>query len=91
MISGDTGPLHVACAVGTPVVGIFGPTEPARNGPWWDDDLTVSRFRVCACHYQRRCHISGWCLVDIAPREVMELVDMRLSTGDKEQRKRNEE
>lgn len=34
VIGGDTGPLHLACALGRPVVGIFGPTDPARNGPW---------------------------------------------------------
>ncbi len=33
MIGGDTGPLHLAAALGTPVVGIFGPTDPARTGP----------------------------------------------------------
>jgi lipopolysaccharide heptosyltransferase I len=78
MISGDTGPMHIAGAVGTPLVGIFGPTDPARNGPWAEDDLTVSRYRSCECHYQRQCRIPGWCLLDIAPREVMVLVDRRL-------------
>ncbi|MBA3915780.1 MAG: glycosyltransferase family 9 protein [Acidobacteriales bacterium] len=33
-VGGDTGPLHLAAAVGTPVVAIFGPTNPARNGPY---------------------------------------------------------
>jgi heptosyltransferase-1 len=33
-IAGDTGPLHLACALGRPVLGIFGPTDPARNGPF---------------------------------------------------------
>ena len=33
-IGGDTGPLHLACALGRPVVGIYGPTDPARNGPY---------------------------------------------------------
>jgi heptosyltransferase-1 len=33
-IAGDTGPLHLASALGRPVVGIFGPTDPARNGPF---------------------------------------------------------
>jgi heptosyltransferase I len=33
-IGGDTGPLHLAAALGVPVVGIFGPTDPARNGPF---------------------------------------------------------
>ena len=34
VISGDTGPLHVAAALGTPVVGLYGPTDPVRNGPY---------------------------------------------------------
>lgn len=79
MISGDTGPIHIAGAVATPLVGIFGPTDPQRNGPWAEDDLVVSRYRSCACHYQRQCRIAGWCLLDISPREVMELVERRLS------------
>lgn len=79
MISGDTGPMHIAGAVGVPVVGIFGPTDPQRNGPWNERDLTVSRYRSCACHYQRRCTISSWCLVDISPKEVLALADQRLA------------
>jgi lipopolysaccharide heptosyltransferase I len=39
-IAGDTGPLHLACALGKPVVGIYGPTDPSRNGPYG------TRFRV---------------------------------------------
>ena len=34
VVGGDTGPLHLAVALGTPVVAIFGPTDPARNGPY---------------------------------------------------------
>jgi len=34
VIAGDTGPLHLACALGKPVVGIYGPTDPSRNGPF---------------------------------------------------------
>ena len=79
MISGDTGPMHIAAAMGTPLIGIFGPTDPSRNGPWGEDDLSVSRYRACACHYERQCRISGWCLLDISPREVMDLVDKRLA------------
>jgi heptosyltransferase-1 len=43
-------------AVGTPTVSIFGPTDPARNGPWSPDDVSVSRFDCCECHYDRKCH-----------------------------------
>jgi heptosyltransferase-1 len=33
VVAADTGPLHLAAALGTPVVALFGPTDPARNGP----------------------------------------------------------
>ena len=44
VVSGDTGPIHLAAAAGTPIVGLYGPTDPARNGPWSPRDVTVSRF-----------------------------------------------
>ncbi len=34
LVSGDTGPLHLACAVGCPVLALYGPTDPAVNSPW---------------------------------------------------------
>src|SRR4029450_4019070 len=34
MVSGDTGPLHLAAALGTPALGLFGPTSGRRNGPY---------------------------------------------------------
>jgi heptosyltransferase-1 len=34
VIGGDTGPLHLGAALGRPVVGIYGPTSPLRNGPY---------------------------------------------------------
>lgn len=41
-VGGDTGPLHLAAAVGTPIVGIYGPTDPVRNGPFASDDIALS-------------------------------------------------
>jgi len=81
LVSGDTGPTHLAAAVGTPIVGIYGPTDPARNGPWHPDDICVSRFTACACHHQRRCRIANWCLAEIAVTDVMAAVDRRLATS----------
>lgn len=78
MVSGDTGPLHIATAVGTPVVSIFGPTDPVRNGPWAADDITVSRFESCGCHYDRRCRQEQWCLTTIPLTEVTAAVQRRL-------------
>ena len=48
VIAGDTGPLHLACALGKPVVGIYGPTDPCRNGPFG------SPFRVLRSPLSRR-------------------------------------
>jgi lipopolysaccharide heptosyltransferase I len=40
-IGGDTGPMHLAAALGVPVVGIFGPTDPARNGPFGTRNIVL--------------------------------------------------
>jgi heptosyltransferase-1 len=42
IVGGDTGPLHLAVALGTPAVAIFGPTDPARNGPYRVGDTSAS-------------------------------------------------
>jgi heptosyltransferase-1 len=79
MVSGDTGPLHIAAAAGTPTVAIFGPTDPKRNGPWSDADVVVSRYATCGCHYDRTCHQATWCLGDVSVAEVTAAIQRRLS------------
>jgi lipopolysaccharide heptosyltransferase I len=79
MVSGDTGPTHIAAAVGTPIVGIYGPTRPERNGPWRPDDVAVSRAAVCECHHLRECRRARMCLLDIEADEVVAAVDRRLA------------
>ena len=81
-MSGDTGPLHIAAAAGTPVVALFGPTLAERNGPWSEDDITVSRTGQCKCLYQRRCRIGQPCINDIELREVLDAVQTRLRRPD---------
>lgn len=78
MVSGDTGPLHIAGAVGTPIVSLFGPTRPERNGPWGLYDAAISRVDHCSCLYQRRCRRSERCIDDIGVAEVMAAVCRRL-------------
>jgi lipopolysaccharide heptosyltransferase I len=43
-VGGDTGPLHLAAAVGTPIVAIYGPTDPARNGPFSAADIALTNY-----------------------------------------------
>jgi lipopolysaccharide heptosyltransferase I len=83
MLSGDTGPLHLAAAVGTPIVALFGPTDPARNGPWDEADISLSRYGVCVCHYQRRCRRSRACIEDISVEDVRGAIDQRLAAGER--------
>ena len=68
-IGGDTGPLHLACALSRPVVGIYGPTDPSRNGPFG------TRARVLRSPDSRRDHSRRAApdpgLLTIAPDDVL--------------------
>jgi lipopolysaccharide heptosyltransferase I len=79
MISGDTGPVHIAGAVGTPIVALFGPTRADRNGPWSPADISISRFDQCVCHYERRCRRDRPCIDDISVDEVLAAVERRIA------------
>lgn len=79
MISGDTGPIHFAAAMRTPVVGLYGPTWPERNGPWDPDDVVVSRATECVCHHKRQCQRGVMCLDSVTVNEVASAVTRRLS------------
>ena len=81
MLAGDTGPLHLAAAAGTPIVGVYGPTDPARNGPWSSRDVCVSRFPACECHHKRRCSAASWCLESVSVAEMIDAVERRLDAG----------
>jgi lipopolysaccharide heptosyltransferase I len=81
MVSGDTGPTHIAAALGVPIVGIYGPTRPERNGPWRPEDETISRASVCQCHHYRQCRAERMCLLDVEVAEVLAAVDRRLSAA----------
>ncbi len=81
VVAGDTGPVHLAAAAGTPVVGLYGPTNPARNGPWSPEDVCISRFDRCRCHHKRRCTAAAWCLDTIGVDEVVDAVERRLTSS----------
>lgn len=70
LISNDTGPMHLANALGVPVVGIFGPTDPAATGPFQPPSRVLKKEVPCwPCHY-RRCPLDHRCLTLITPAEV---------------------
>jgi len=65
----DSGPLHLAAALGRPGVAIFGPTDPSRNGPY-GDSLKVLRFAGAATSYKRGSATDS--MRRIGPDEVFE-------------------
>jgi len=78
-IAGDTGPLHLACALGRPVVGIYGPTDPSRNGPFG------TRFEVLRSPHSRRDHTRHQApeagLLTITAEDVLKAADKLLAEG----------
>ena len=81
VISGDTGPLHIGAAVGAPIVGLFGPTRPERNGPWEPRDEVLSRAETCVCHHKRHCLRGAACINQITVDEVLAASERRLRSG----------
>jgi heptosyltransferase-1 len=67
-IAGDTGPLHLACALGIPVVGIYGPTDPARNGPFHCPSRVLRHPESVRDHSRRSEPEAG--LLTITPEAV---------------------
>jgi len=55
VVAGDTGPMHLACAVGARVLGLFAPTSPFRNGPWNRGDRWIIASTRCDFCWKRRC------------------------------------
>ncbi len=78
-VSGDSGPLHLASAIRAPAVGIFGPTDPARNGPFGEGDEVVWKRVPCSPCYKHRCPGYGnVCLTSIEVEDVLGAVRKRL-------------
>jgi heptosyltransferase I len=73
VIGGDTGPAHLACALGKPVVGIYGPTDPRRNGPWGVPSRVLRHPESRRDHARRSAPEAG--LLTIEPEEVLAAVD----------------
>lgn len=55
MVTNDTGPMHVAAALGKPVVALFGPTEPSRTGPYGQLDHVLQLDLPCVPCMKARC------------------------------------
>ena len=80
VVTNDTGPMHIAAALGKPLVAIFGPTEPRRTGPYGQVERSVRIALPCAPCLKPRCHFVKpmECLRAISPALVLARVESLL-------------
>ncbi|HSS48225.1 MAG TPA: lipopolysaccharide heptosyltransferase I [Thermoanaerobaculia bacterium] len=77
MLGGDSGPTHLAHALGAPVLMLMGPTDPERSGPYGAPERALFRRLPCSFCYQRFAETKA-CLLEIPPRLVAERAAMML-------------
>lgn len=83
VVSGDSGPMHIACAVGTAVVALHGPTDPALSGPTAPDAIVLRQPLWCAPCYDAsataECRFGNpVCMKSLAPSAVLAAVRTQL-------------
>ncbi len=72
-VGGDSGPMHLAAALGVPVVALFGPTDPMRNGPWGPGRKTIVRDAASVTSYKRSAEVDHG-LARVSVEQVMQAV-----------------
>jgi heptosyltransferase-2 len=81
VITNDTGPMHLAAAVGTPTVAIFGSTNPVWTAPFGPRHHVVREPVPCSPCYQRDCSIGYLCLEGIPAERVLASAQAVLEAG----------
>ncbi len=80
LITTDSGPMHLAAAVGTPVVALFGPTDPQRTGPYGEGHTVMRTDLPCSPCLLKKCPTTK-CMQDILPEQVMASIEEKLTTS----------
>jgi lipopolysaccharide heptosyltransferase II len=71
LVSNDSGPMHLAAAVGTPVAALFGPTDPRCVGPYGEGHIVLRKDIDCSRCTRNRCARDGACMKAIEVEEVI--------------------
>lgn len=80
LITNDSGPMHLAAALGVPCVALFGPTDRRRTAPAGDGHVVLSRDLWCSPCFRRRCPlVHHGCLRGISVEQVADAVERRLA------------
>jgi 3-deoxy-D-manno-octulosonic-acid transferase/heptosyltransferase-1 len=80
VITTDSGPMHLAAAVGTPVIALFGPTDPRRTGPYGAGHTIIRTELPCSPCFLKKCPTKK-CMRDISPEQVMAVIEEKLKKG----------
>ena len=75
----DSGPMHIAAAVGCPVVSLWGSTAPERSAPWGCDTFAIAGAIPCHPCYLRQCPIGRECMRRISPEQVSAMIRRALA------------
>jgi ADP-heptose:LPS heptosyltransferase len=82
LVSGDTGPLHIAALMGTRTLSLFGPTDPRRTAPRGQAHALLRRDLACSPCFKRVCPLSHHdCMNGISPEEVAGEVERILNSA----------
>lgn len=80
VVTNDSGPMHIAAAAGTPVLGIFGPTDPLLQGPYGDNHVVVRNEGLdCLGCNLTSCPIGHPCMLGLSVETVMQGVRQLLA------------
>jgi lipopolysaccharide heptosyltransferase II len=77
-VTGDSAPIHVATAVGTPYVALFGPTDPRRHVASFEKGIIIKKNLRCSPCYKPRCLLNYRCMRKIGVDEVLEAIEKLL-------------
>ena len=83
VIGNDSGPLHIAVAMGVPTLGIYGPTNPALQGPYGDKNLSVVNEKLdCLYCNLLECPIGNICMTELSKETIIEKVQELIKIND---------
>jgi len=80
LVCNDSGPMHLAAAVGTPGVALFGPTDPGRTGPLGDGHVVLQRDLDCAPCGERRCPLGHTACLHDLPVDTVDAAVLRITS-----------
>lgn len=75
LIAVDSGVMHLGAAVGTPVVGLYGSSNPAITGPQGEGHIVVTSGADCSPCVRTECSLARKCMIDLKPEAVISAVD----------------